>query len=151
MKLIKLHDVKTSNIQIKEHNISANAKLIKSLQKYGQIYPILINKKNEIIKGENVFKAMKELNYETIYVNVLDIEHKVEMFHIKKLLYETQDNLDILKLSILISEFKEKYSIDQLSEITGINVYELINYVDLLKLDNLIKEKHQEKQIIIEF
>lgn len=146
LKQIKIKDLKTTKLNIKEGSITSKKKLKNSLEKYGQIYPILINKDLEIIKGQSIIKLMIELNWTSVWVNIIDIEKQIDIFNLKKLLFDTQDNLDILKISLIIKQFKQEKDINLISKETGINIEELINYIDLLKLDNLIKQKQNINQ-----
>jgi len=147
IKKIDINILLNNNIDLKEKGFHANKKLKNSLKVFGQIYPILIEPEtNKIIKGMNLVFAMKELNLKTCFISEIKIKSDVELLSFKKLLYDSCDDINILKLSAAINELNKKMNINEIGLKTDINVQELINLIDLLKLDNLIKEKNEKKQ-----
>ncbi|MDR0441975.1 MAG: ParB N-terminal domain-containing protein [Treponema sp.] len=59
------------------------ADLAESLKKYGQISPIAINKKNELIAGGRRLEAAKLLGWESIEVTVVDVHGKLEQLEME--------------------------------------------------------------------
>lgn len=149
LKEIDIDLLKTDDLDIKQNNHKSFLKIKKSLQLYGQIYPVLVTVDeydHVVIKGKKLIKAMTELNMKTVWIKIIKIENQIDVLKFKKQMYDSQDNLDILKLSLAIEKLNTDYSINEISDRTGIQVEELINYLDLLKLDNLIKTKSENKQ-----
>ena len=50
--------------------------LKKSIEKYGLLHPIIINKNNELVSGERRLTAAKELGWEDIDVIVRELSYK---------------------------------------------------------------------------
>jgi len=147
IKEIKISELVKNNIDIKENCFTANRKLKQSLNDYGQIYPVLIrNNSLEIIKGLNIVKAMKELNWKKVLVKEVIINNNIELLKFKYLLNKTQDDINVLKLGLVIQELNKKHDINYISEKSGINIEQLVNYIDLLKLNNLIQERKEANQ-----
>lgn len=147
IKEININKLIENNINIKENCFAANKKLKESLNKYGQLYPILIKKNTfEIIKGSNIIKAMKELNWSKVLIQEIDINTDIDLLKFKYLLHQTQNDVNVLKLSLIVKELNKSFNINEISEKLGININQLINYIDLLKLENLIKAKTEKNQ-----
>lgn len=149
LKEINIDLLKIDDLNIKQGNHKSYLKIKQSLEQYGQIYPVLVTVDEYgyvILKGKNVIKAMRELNMKTVWTKIIIIDNEIDQLKFKKHIYDTQDNIDILKLSLVIKKLNTDYSINEISDRTGIQVEELINYLDLLKLDNLIKTKEENKQ-----
>lgn len=67
---INIDDVKVKYGSIKQKdNLSS---LTKSLQRYGQLYPILLNTNYEIIDGHNVYEILKQFGYREVTANIID-------------------------------------------------------------------------------
>jgi len=69
-----------SNDSIKNTDAKIETLLERSLRKYGQIYPILVNDKFEIIKGNTIFKILKRMEIKEVYVNVIDCENENQLY-----------------------------------------------------------------------
>ena len=68
--------------------------LVESLRKYGQLTPIIINRKNELLAGERRLEAAKRLNWQTINAIIVDKNSDLE-----KLEIELEENIQRKKLS----------------------------------------------------
>lgn len=53
-------------------------KLTKSIQKHGQLEPIVVTSKNVIISGHRRYNVLKNLGYKTAFVRVRDFENEIE-------------------------------------------------------------------------
>lgn len=53
-------------------------KLTKSIQKHGQLEPIVVTSKNVIISGHRRYNVLKNLGYKTVFVRVRDFENEIE-------------------------------------------------------------------------
>lgn len=69
--------------------------LVESLRRYGQMHPILVNKKNVLISGRRRLEAARILGWRSI--NALVIEAKDEL---SKLEYELEENAQRRDLTI---------------------------------------------------
>ncbi len=68
--------------------------LVESFRKYGQLTPIIINRKNELLAGERRLEAAKRLNWQTINAIVVDKNNDLE-----KLEIEMEENIQRKKLT----------------------------------------------------
>ena len=66
------------NDKIYEKQFENISKLEKSIRKYGQLEPIVINSKNTIISGHRRFKVLQTIGYKMVDVRVRDFENEVE-------------------------------------------------------------------------
>lgn len=57
---------------IKNDDFKVKTLLEKSIKKYGQIYPIVVNADYEIIKGNTVYSILKKLKFEQIEIKIID-------------------------------------------------------------------------------
>jgi ParB family chromosome partitioning protein len=64
------------------------ATLAESLKQYGQIHPILINKKNVLISGRRRLEAAKLLGWRTINAQIIDVKDEAA-----KLEFELEENI----------------------------------------------------------
>ncbi len=89
--------IKISSIIVKQRirkDLGDIDALVNSMRKYGQLSPIIINRKNELIAGERRLEAAKRLNWQTINAIVVDKSSEVE-----KLEIEIEENVQRKKLS----------------------------------------------------
>ena len=71
--------MKINDIIIKERirkDLGDLSLLKKSIEKYGLLHPIIINKNNELVSGERRLTAVKELGWEDIDVIVRELSYK---------------------------------------------------------------------------
>ena len=66
------------NDKIYEKQFENISKLEKSIRKYGQLEPVVINSKNTIISGHRRFQVLKSIGYKVVDVRVRDFENEVE-------------------------------------------------------------------------
>lgn len=64
------------------------SQLADSMEKYGQMHPIIVNKKMELISGFRRVQCAKSLNWKTIFAIVVDVNSEAE-----KLAMELEENL----------------------------------------------------------
>ena len=85
-----IKDVEISSIKIKrrirEKTVPIQP-LVESIQKYGLLEPIVIDEKNRLIAGFRRLQACKQLGFQTILANVVNVED-AETF----LLLELEEN-----------------------------------------------------------
>lgn len=62
--------------------------LMESMRKYGQLNPIIINRRNELLAGERRLTAAQRLGWNSVDAVVLDREDEAEMLEI-----EMEENL----------------------------------------------------------
>ncbi len=78
--------VKISSIIVKQRirkDLGDIDALVNSMRKYGQLSPIIINRKNELIAGERRLEAAKRLNWQTINAIVVDKNSEAEKLEIE--------------------------------------------------------------------
>ena len=66
------------NDKIYEKQFENISKLEKSIRKYGQLEPIVINSKNIIISGHRRFKVLQNIGYKMVDVRIRDFENEIE-------------------------------------------------------------------------
>jgi ParB family chromosome partitioning protein len=64
-------------------NLREISALMESMRTYGQLTPIIINRKNELIAGNRRLEAAKRLGWNSIDVIVIDKEGEVEMLELE--------------------------------------------------------------------
>lgn len=64
------------------------SQLSESMEKYGQIHPIVVNKKNELISGYRRIQCAKKLKWQSVFAIVVDISSESD-----KLTMELEENL----------------------------------------------------------
>ena len=62
--------------------------LAESMKKYGQLHPIIVNKKRELISGFRRVQCAKQLHWKTVFATVIDVKSEAE-----KLAIELEENL----------------------------------------------------------
>lgn len=67
MERLKIEEIVDNNFSIKKMDRIKYVNLIKSIKTYGQIKPIVVNEKNEILDGHILLKILKQLNYQDIW------------------------------------------------------------------------------------
>ena len=72
--------------QIKDNDICIHRKdnsfeiMKKSVKKYGQLRPIVINMDNEIIDGHKLYKILVSLDFSDVWVIKVEIENKEQLY-----------------------------------------------------------------------
>ncbi len=104
---MKIHDI------IIKHRIRKDlgdlSSLKQSIEKYGLLHPIIINKKNELISGERRLTAAKELGWEDIDIIMKDLSYK-EALNVEILENTTRKNFDELELIEGLKKHRKYYS-----------------------------------------
>ncbi len=62
--------------------------LAESMEKFGQLHPVIVNKKMELISGFRRLQSAKQLNWKTVFAIVVDVNSESE-----KLTMEIEENL----------------------------------------------------------
>jgi len=75
MELIPIIDIKYTE-SIKNINNFIDASILKSIKTYGQLYPIIIDKENNIIKGRTIYRMCKDLSIDNVWVNQIECNSK---------------------------------------------------------------------------
>lgn len=69
-------------------NVGDLGQLAESMEKYGQIHPVIVNKKMELISGFRRIQCAKKLNWKTVFAIIVDVNSEAE-----KLTMELEENL----------------------------------------------------------
>ena len=77
--LLKIDEIKPTK-SLKNFDKKHRFLVKNMIKKYGQIYPIIINKNYEIIKGNTVFEILKELNFDEVFVKVIDCDNNIQLY-----------------------------------------------------------------------
>ncbi|MBN2656481.1 MAG: ParB N-terminal domain-containing protein [Spirochaetales bacterium] len=64
------------------------SQLAESMEKYGQMHPVIVNKKMELISGYRRIQCARQLNWKTVFALVVDVNSDAE-----KLAMELEENL----------------------------------------------------------
>lgn len=73
VEMLALNSITVSGLAFKKHSIKQKKAVTRSIQAFGMIVPILIDKQGVIINGHLVYKCAKELGYQEI--PVIRVEH----------------------------------------------------------------------------
>ena len=107
MERLKVEEIVDNNFSIKKMDRTKYINLTKSIKTYGQIKPIVVNEKNEILDGHILFKILKQLGYkdvwtvevgtngrsaEQVYLELNFLDHELDGFESFK--YMTKIDLD---------------------------------------------------------
>ncbi|MCL2602188.1 MAG: ParB N-terminal domain-containing protein [Treponema sp.] len=84
--LVPIEDIKVKNRLRKD--LGDIAALAESMKRFGQISPIMITKKNELVAGGRRLEAARSLGWRTINAIEIDISDKLT-----KLEYELEENV----------------------------------------------------------
>lgn len=136
-------------IDIKEQSSSSKKKLHASLDKYGQLYPVLVYRSDDqwhIAKGNNVVRALRERDAQSVYCIEIDVNDSFDVLAVKRAFVGSADDINVLKLAIVLTELNKEHDVNTISERTGMDIENIINLCDLLKLNNLLKSREEEKQ-----
>jgi len=76
MKKVKITELVLNEKTHKNIDNKKHSSLIKTIKKYGQIYPIIIDNDNNIVKGRHLFKCLQKCGIEEVWVNVVDCNQK---------------------------------------------------------------------------
>jgi hypothetical protein len=101
--------------------------LKKSVMKYGQLRPIIINQNNEIIDGHKLYRVCKELKLIEVWIKKIDTNKKEQIYC----------ELNMIKTELdAISFFKYvRDYVDLEDHCLPFNKRELKDFVELLKFD----------------
>ena len=97
IKKINIDEIKTSK-SVNNRDLEVYLLLKKNIKKYGQLYPILIDANFNIIKGNTIYKILKELNHNDIWVNIISIDNKDQLYLELKLLKNEPNPIECFKL-----------------------------------------------------
>ena len=151
VKEVSINNLLPGEVDIKEKSYFNQNSIKDSLQKYGQIYPIIAYKVSDIayviIKGTQVLEAMKELEFKTVWIREIPVQDEFDVFKFISMVQNTTSNIDVLKYGLYLSKLSQKYSVNEIAERTGMKMQRVINYIDLIKLDNLIKKQNETNQL----
>jgi ParB family chromosome partitioning protein len=95
--MLNVKNINVNSIKIKERvrkDLGDLTPLMSSLQKFGQISPILINGKYELIAGHRRLESARRLGWQTIQAVIVEKERELE-----KLELEMEENLQRRELS----------------------------------------------------
>lgn len=73
----------TKNKTVKKYNTLSRRKLQKSIMRYGQIYPIIVDENNVIIKGNTIYDCLVAGNIPWVFIHKLDNVENKELLNIE--------------------------------------------------------------------
>lgn len=79
MERLNIEEIVNTNICIHKKDMS-EFNLKKSVKKYGQLRPIIINQKNEIIDGHKLYKVFKELLFKEVWIVRIETDKKEQIY-----------------------------------------------------------------------
>ena len=79
MERLNIEEIVNTNICIHKKDTS-EFNLKKSVKKYGQLRPIIINQKNEIIDGHKLYKVFKELLFKEVWIVRIETDKKEQIY-----------------------------------------------------------------------
>ena len=140
MELIDIDKIKTDKI-ISSNKSSNFQKLTlkRSIIKYGQTRPIILNKNYEIIDGYVLYDFLKKLKYTQVYVLIIDTENIEQAYSELNIL---NDNID----TITFFKFLRDGKIDLKNNILPFSFKDLNDFISLLDY----KDKKEEVKSIFD-
>ena len=125
---MRLSEIKPYKKNAKKHDETQIKNVIKSIEEFGVVQPIVVDKNNTIIIGHCRYEAMKRLGYDELqedWVKVVDLsEEEAEKLRLlDNKLNESEWDLDLLKdlvPSIDFSDFEIDFNLPE--EVEDINL-----------------------------
>jgi len=109
--------------------------LVDNLSKKGQQYPIIINPNGMIIDGENRWKAMKQLGFKEIDVEIRDLD-RIQSMILNYRLNRERGHLNPFKEAKMFKELVDSgLSYSQIANYLGIDKDQVYSRLTLLKVD----------------
>jgi len=115
-------------------------KIKNSIKEFGLVQPLVINKNNEVIGGNQRLKALQELNIDEVDVVVIDMPKKREKA-LNLALNKIQAEWDLLSLQYFIADLNEEDI--QLASIDDI----IMKNVEVFEDDKETEQRNKPKNI----
>jgi ParB family chromosome partitioning protein len=133
---MELKDVEIKSILVKQRireELGDIDALSNSIQEFGLIHPLLINKNHVLISGLRRLEACKKLGHSHIQAIIVDIEDENLLFHI-----ESQENL--CRKSLTPSEIDKEIEMKRRFALHRIRAKSILGYV-WNKIKKVFKKK----------
>ncbi len=143
IKEIHINDLKPAEYNPRSINKKEFEGLVNSIKKFGVVDPIIVNKDLTIIGGHQRYEALKQLKFETVPCNVLDLnKHDEKKLNILLNSQKISGRYDDLKLSELLEELKldDDYLDLNLDELEPLDLSSNDEYADNLDYSDKNKE-----------
>lgn len=140
MELVDINIIIDKNRDIKKRNDIQEICLLNSIKKYGQLKPIIINNNNEIIEGHNLFRMLKKLDIDQVYIKKIDNVNEYQLYCELNLIYNEIDAVDFFVY------LRDYVNID--NNVIPYSKKELTNFIKLLDFDwqEYLSSKDQEEE-----
>jgi len=79
---VKIEDIIVINNRIRKE-IGNLEPLMESMTKFGQLHPIVLNSKLQLIAGYRRLEAAKNLGWQSINATIVDVKNKVDLLEIE--------------------------------------------------------------------
>lgn len=147
IKRMKVNELKFAPYNPRKISKTEYQKLKTSIQKFGLVDPLIVNKKTmHVIGGNQRLKVLKDLGYKTVDVVLIDLDEEEEKA-LNLALNKISGEWDIIKLKSVLEE------ISSLWEYTGFDfeeIEDLIHGIDIIEPpDELFTEPEQSDEILI--
>lgn len=122
-----------------------------SLDKYGQLKPVIVYETEtagnyQIISGSSIYRAMKDIHCNDIWINVVKKPTVLERIDISNLLGQSVRDLDTLKFATLISDLSQNYTDEQIAYQLNVQLMQVKVLKDLLNLKFTYEAKKDNSQ-----
>jgi ParB-like chromosome segregation protein Spo0J len=97
MELIDINKIKLKDNSLKKKDALKYQSLYNHIKKYGQLYPIIVTKDMEIVKGRSIYKVCKELGLLEVYINKINVINYDQIYLELSLITQEVDTIKILK------------------------------------------------------
>ena len=121
--------------------------LKKSIEKFGELQPVIVDKHFNLIDGEHRYHAYKQLGKLQIPAIIVDIENKSDKKLLRQLMNKIRGTHD---QEIDADEFKlimEDYSMEEMSTLLGDSEQEIIKIISILEKEPKMMADSQEQQL----
>lgn len=151
-----------SKRQYKELSEFKHDRLLYSLQRWGQLKPILVSKIHQdifedqlpgeynIIKGNELFNCMRKLDIKTVWIHEMKELEELEEIHLRETLDITPREIDVLLYADVVADLDKRYGLTHVAEALKKKYGELVILNDLLNLKLIVKQKSDNSQFKME-
>lgn len=136
MELVSIIDISKRKEDKSYKDINKYIALKKSVKKYGQLRPIIVDKNLSVIKGNNLLSILLELKIDKVFIIKIDNDDRDDIYYTLSL-----NNQDVKAVSF----YKSLSNIDLKNNTLPFSIQELESFSSLLNYDiNNIKDEKIE-------
>lgn len=157
IKQILINHICSGGFDYKENCPHKKALVMESLKRHGQLQPLIgfwiSESEFMIIKGHTVLSCMIALGITEVYVNEIGPKSELECLAIRNALDESVNDIDVLKLAILLEKVRYSGGItdEEIATQLQVQLKQVLVLKDLLQLDYKIDIRKDKTQQAMNF